>query len=462
MDSQNSSSSVLWLIVIGFFTWLVFGFGCTPEAPPVEPAAPIAVTERLTIITPHNSHIREAFENGFSDWYFSRTGDYVQVEWIVLGTPLCVDYVDQIFSEHTDGPVRRVPDIMFGGGVTDHAVLAKRGQCQPLELGDVLTNIPAAINGLPTRDEKGQWFATGLSSIGLLVNKRCCTERGISFPGTWSDLADPQYYSWIGMADPEASGSHRQAMVFTLQSLGWEKGWPVLLRMMANSRAIVGGSRDVLNHIGNGVFLAGFCVNFDGLARVDASGGEMSYINPAGATVATPAVLSVLRTARDVGLAEQFVRFCFSEKGQLLWCARADALEYSSDTLYHYPIDPTVYEKFADKLAVKENPFETDFGLHLDLAKAEAQAGALLVLVEAATGKNHIALQNTWMKIIDAGMNPEQVQMLCAPPLPEEQMLDLGRQYLAADQNAAAAMVEEWSAKFSELYSKVAASVTAG
>jgi ABC-type Fe3+ transport system substrate-binding protein len=429
--------------------FLAVGAACTKDGATVEPT-PAPAPRKLTIITPHSAEIREAFEMGFSDWCLAHRGTFAQIDWIPRGTPRSVDYISRVFSGLDDGGARLTPDLMFGGGIADHMLLAERGHSMKLDLGDALERIPAEVNGLPTRDPAGRWFATGLSSFGIVYNRRACRERGIEPPATWADLADPRFQGWLGVADPTASGSHHQAMIFILQSQGWERGWSTLIRVLANTRALVDSSSAVLDQIGAGVFLAGFAVNFDGLARVDRSAGELAYVNPPGATAVTPDVTSVLKSAADVQLAEDFIRFCLSDAGQATWSVKAEFRASGGATLYHYPIDPGLYATRANELSVTENPFETDFGMALDLELASKRGAALIPLVRAVCEENHILLQRAWGAVLAAAERPAALAELCAPLSDEPTALRMAAEHQHATPARAREIEAEWSALFRE------------
>lgn len=429
-------------------------WGC-PQERTNKPQAAAPPLRRLTIITPHNAKIRSAFSHGFSEWRDAQGRPPVTIEWIVRGTPQCVEYVDRLFTGAAEGRELVAPDVMFGGGIADHALLASKGYAMKVELADAPGSIPRELHGMPLRAPDNEWFATGLSSFGLVFNERDCGLRGIAPPQTWADLADPRFAGWIGLAAPEASGSHRQAMVLIIEHQGWEKGWATLLRILANARAVLDSSSTVLDQVEHGVFLAAFAVNFDGLARADDSGGRVVYVNPAGATAVMPDVLSVLKTAKDVPLSQDFVRYCLSEPGQTLWGMRAEVTGRAAPTLYHYPIDPHLYEEHADQLAVTENPYKTDFGLKVDADRAQKLAGALVPLMRAAAGGNHVLLQRAWEAIIQSGMDAEAVAELTRAPLTEEEAFALAERYAAADAESADALVAEWSAKFRAQYEGV-------
>lgn len=433
-------------------------FCCVPgcaDRPATQTSAGAGSTKKLTIITPHNERIRSAFETGFSDWHHANYGTHVDIQWIVRGTPECVAYIDRVFSAHVDARPRTLPDLMFGGGIDDHRILAARGLSRSVRLGDALEGLPAEVAGLPTRDPEGHWFATGLSSFGIVYNERLCREYDINPPATWEDLADPRFRSWVAVADPANSGSHRQCMVLILQHLGWKEGWPAIIRILANARALVDRSADVLLQVRAGIAMAGFAVNFDGMTLAADNDGAIGYVNPHGATAATPSVTSVLESATELELAGSFLRYCLSEPGQLVWSVRSSAHSAYSPTLYHYPLSPAIYRDFADDLSVSENPLQTDFGIRLDLERADQQVSILTPLVRAACGENHVLLQRAWKAVIDAGMPTEALHVLTSPPFDESTAYEFGQIHRDAEPAQARKMEEEWSAMFRVRYQRV-------
>ncbi len=413
-------------------------------------------SETLTIITPHSQQIRDAFEVGFSNWYRENRGGYVTIDWIVRGTPQCVQYIEDIFNGSAGPAVAKTPDLMFGGGITDHEELARKDRSARVDLSEAMTDIPAEVRGLPTRHPDMRWFATGLSSFGIVYNDDMCRQRGIDPPTTWADLGDPRFRGWLAIADPSLSGSHRQAMMLVLESEGWNEGWGTLLRALANTRALALGSNDVLRQIESGILLAGFAVNFDGLALAHATDGKIRYINPPNATAVSPDVSSVLRCASNARLASDFLRYCLSTDGQLAWGAKSEEHNAYGPTLYHYPIDPKIYTEFAGKLAVAENPYEVDFGISADrVERGQQYVPALIPLVDAACGENHVLLQQAWEAVVDAGMPQDALAELTKAPMDEAEAIEAGKKLESAGPEEAARTREEWSTMFRDRYEHV-------
>ncbi len=453
-------------IALRFFGLLLaagalFGPLACQRDPTAATTQPVGPQKRLVILTPHSEDIRTTFAAGFARWYLSNRSAPVYIEWIYRGTPQCVQYVRELPAARAQGAPAPTPDLMFGGGISDHAALAAGGWSRPLPLPDD-ARIPPEIHGLPTRDEQHRWHATGLSSFGLVVNERAAAARGIAPPTTWADLADPRFYGWVAIADPRSSGSHRECLTIILQRHGWPEGWSLIVRTLANTRALNNRSGEALRQVDSGVSLVTYAVNFDGQALAADSGGALRYIDPPSATAVTPDVISVLKTASDPELAADFVRYVLSDEGQSLWGVPREQRTALGATLYHYPIVPALYETHAGRLAVARNPLTEDFGVKLDLPRAARQAAALRVLVPAAAaGDNGLRLQQLWKRLIDAGLPAAAVAMLTAPPLDEPALAALAEQVEAAP-DAEEAALADWTARFAKLYADVAALLGSG
>ena len=206
-----------------------------------------------------------------------------------------------------------------------------------------------------------------------------------------------------------------------------------------------------------GVILAGFAVNFDGLRRVQENRAVLHYLNPAGATAVTPDISSILKTAADSRLAQQFVRFYLSEEGQATWSATAKSQNGLNQTLYHYPIKPSLYESHKGKLAVEDNPFETNFGIQINQAVAVKQSESLVPLVAAICNENYILLQQTWAAIRAFGMNESALAKLCEPIIGEQEAFDAVKKLQDADESQASPLHQEWSDAFRKQLKEVIA-----
>lgn len=430
--------------------------GCSNGSSP-RPRPPVTV-KTLTVLTPHNADIQRAFLLGFSDWYQKNHDKnvHVQIDWVIRGTPQCVDYVHDLFTLSTEAKPRPTPDVLFGGGVTDHQVLAEAGWSKPLQLGELLAPLPREIGGYPTYDEKGRWHATAIARFGILYNQQVCDARGIVPPASWSDLADPRFSGWLAIADPSASGTTLQSFALILQEQGWDAGWPTIIRILGNTRALARRSATALDQVYTGESIASFSINYDGQQRVDESEGRLRFVVPAGIATVSPAAVSVLTCAQDPALAEAFVRYNLSEDGQKLWGLRAEHGSVNAPTLYHYPIVPAIYEKFAADLSVEGNPLTGDLGRRVDLQQSRAQLSALEpLLVAASRGENHLLLQKAWEAVVAAGRPAAALAQLIAAPTDEPSALELGRRFRELPEHEAAQLLDEWSQKMRQRYESI-------
>lgn len=441
------------LLMIGSVaTTLLLGLtGCR------KPAEDTPVPAQLVILTPHNETIRDTFQEGFWNWHVRARGVPVEITWIYRGTPQCVDYVADGTKPRGEGDRYTPADLMFGGGLTDHARLAALGLSQPIDVGDALAALPAEVQGTPTRDPNKHWFTTGLSSFGILYNAEACRQRDIAPPQTWADLAAPRFAGWLAIADPAASGSHRECCVLILEQLGWDAGWQTLMGILANTRALNSRSGDALRQVRAGTALATFAVNFDGLAEVAESDGALAYVDPAGLTSATPDFISGLTTGRNSQVARDFIRYVLSEEGQTLWGVERDHRAPYGQTLYHYPIVPAIYTKYAGHMAGLRDPSVEPLGKPLDAQRAAHLGRLVSPLVWAICGEGrHVLLQQAWARataLDPADANAAALRTaLAAPPFDLSAGLAQGAQLENASDADVAALRAKWAAEFAARY----------
>lgn len=424
----------------------------------IDPAPP---PSRLVIVTPHNETIRRTFYEGFSEYYDQTHDQPVAIQWIHRGSPQCVECIEDAATNSEIALRGLAPDLMFGGGVTEHQRLVEMGLARPMKAkAPEEALLPKTLLGVPLLDEQNYWHATALSGFGIFVNRRACIEREIAAPRTWADLADPAYYGWVAMADPARSGSNRFCLGLILQRHGWDEGWSLILRTAANCRALFPSSSEAITAVSSGLCLSGYSVNFVALQEAQRhDAGRLDYVSPADASAITPDLITVAKYASVPDLAEEFVRYCLSEEGQALWSLRGGrpgAEEGASQrTLFRYPVLPTMYEKYADKLAVGDNPFERTSDFAVDMELERKQAAIVVPLLAAACGDNHILLQRAWKAVIDRGLPEDAVAELTKPLFTEAEALELGARYQRGEE--AGELDAQWAASFREKYEKVLA-----
>lgn len=442
--------AVLGLLIVPLVSlWIGCGRG-TPAAP-----SNASRIRTLQVLTPHSEETRTAFASGFSTWCLANYGQQVHVNYVYRGTPECVEFARQAPQQRAAGAPGIVADVFFGGGIAAHAELAAAGLSRPIRLRDERGGPGPRVQGLPTRDPDLRWMATSLNTFGIVCNEAACAARGITPPATWTDLAEPRLYGWLSIANPRYSGSHREAMVLILTHLGWEPGWGVLIRTLANARALESRSGDALRQVRSGAALATLAVNSDGLSLAEGSKGALRYVDPPGATAASPNLISILAAGENQDLADLFVLYVIGEPGQALWGVRGDLRHPAGRSLYHYPISEAVYAQYGRDLCLARNPFTEEFGLTLDASVSRKMGRLVQCLVEAACGPNHVPLQLTWEALIARGLPPEPLAELLAPPFDAATAQALGDQLAGASEEEVAARMHDWSALFAEKYARV-------
>ncbi len=302
----------------------------------------------IVVITPHNEFIRGEFERGFRAWHMEHYGEPVAIEWdIPGGTSEIKKLLEKSHRQALlDGASSIQTDVFFGGGSFEYTDLARPfplpGAASPGEpvlavapLSDqVLAEaFPSAdIGGRRLFSEDKRWFASAISTFGIVFNPERIEELKLPSPATWADLADPRLQGWVAMTNPSQSGSVLTAFETIILRRGWAEGWAILLRAGANARTFSGSSSEIPKRVSAGACAAGVCIDF--FARAEAqvvngagSGGgtRVAFVAPRGETVIDPDPVAVLNGAREPELAAHFVEFCLSPQGQALWQFRKDA-----------------------------------------------------------------------------------------------------------------------------------------
>lgn len=461
MLATPQSTRLVGCLVHGLCGWAILSGlgGCDQRAAVGVPAGP--KVEQLVVVTPHNEIIRSVFEDAFSDWHHDKHGSYVEIHWIAAGTPQCLEYVREAGQPAFVRAERAIPDVLFGGGPLEHQEVADQGLSRPVDLSEIETDLPGEIRGMATRGAGNRWHSSALSSFGVLVASRACRQRGIAEPTTWQDLADPRFHGWLAVADPQRSGSNLHCFITVLQKYGWDQGWGILMRILANCRALSGSSADVISNVTSGMCLAGFTVNFSALHEVEQHApGVLAFVAPSDAIAVTPDPVSVLTYAQNHVVGERFARFCVSDAGQRIWGFKAEQRGGHNDTLFRYPIHPKFYREHRNELSVADNPFDLDSVLVLDPETTKKQSGIIVPLVQAACGDNHILLQRCWRKIIDSGLSEAALAELLQPVVSESEAYRELDEYRKGNAEAAA-LVARWSERFREKYRRVEEAIDA-
>jgi len=434
---------IVLIALIGFFLALA-------------PARPTQGEEfDLEIITPHNENIQAEFEQAF----VRHVGRPLRIRWVKKGTGEIIRQLDAQERAVQGGSFGL--DVFFGGGVPDHDLAADRGYLEAPRLPEeILRGIPDKIAGVANYDRRGLWFGSALSSFGVLINRRGLNNQKLPEIQRWEDLASPQMFGWVVIADPRKSASVRVAYELILQQYGWEKGWPLLMQMTANSRRIMDSSSAVPNEIATGDALAGPCIDFYAYGRVAEAGSDvLAYINPVGGSAITPDPISMLRKPPHRELAKQFIAFVLSPEGQRLWVLPPGVPGGPvRHALYRMPVRPDVCQQYADQLLIKDPYREAEAGtfrvVNDELQRARNKL--LSELMGAALIDQHQSLRDAWKALIDGGMKPAALAEWNALPFDEPTSLELARKLESSDREAKE-LTRQWTRFFKDKYQRVRA-----
>ncbi len=263
-------------------------------------------------------------------------------------------------------------DLFFGGGPHDFQSQADAGT---LVAADVKTGcglaaiakrhpewfseegIPEIVSGQPFRDKEMRWCGTCLSSFGIVFNRDVLHRLGIKKePAVWEDLADPRLLGQVALADPSKSGSATQAFEMIIQQQmqiavakvkakpgrlrkpadieaagvreGWLEGLRLIQRIAGNARYFADASPKTPLEVGRGDAAAGMCIDFYGRSseetvRQPDGTSRVGFVAPLGGTTLTVDPIGLMRGAPEPQLAESFIEFVLSERGQKLWDFKA-------------------------------------------------------------------------------------------------------------------------------------------
>ncbi|MHC4917820.1 MAG: ABC transporter substrate-binding protein [Planctomycetota bacterium] len=408
--------------------------------------------DQLRIVSPHWEGIREEFTAAFEEHWREKTGRRVKVVFLDLGgTGKCLRHI------RSTPMVERKEDLFFGGGVHSCLGLAKDGLLQPVAIPDEARGaIPEKLGSFLIRDSGDLWFATCLSTFGISYNREVLRRIDAPEPREWEDLTDPRLVGWVGSGNPKFSGAVHMCYEIILQSYGWEEGFGVITRMAGNVRSFTEGSNSIPRDAALGQVAAGGTIDFYALDKVFRLGGEsMGYATPARLPVITGDPVALLKGAPNREVAEEFVRFCLSEKGQRLWFLRPGEPGGPREFfLGRIPVRPALCDALD-----RPNPFKLTGLTGWSGSKAGRRWRIIGDMLHTVMVEPHDDLREAWRALIAAGMPQAELGEFGAPPCSEEEFMRLAAWYgeekvPAGEKNA---QLSEWGTWARKKYARVRA-----
>ena len=305
--------------------------------------------DRLVIITPHNDSIRNEFGEAFAEHWKEKTGRSIYIDWRAPGGGGDILRIIDGSYAAAEGLGREGTelDVFFGGGTKDFIKQASLDHLAKIEVFETHPEwfgedkLPSGFSGETYYDAGHRWVGACVSQFGIVYNRDVLDWMGVSPPQEWSDLGDPLYFGKLALADPTKSSSVTQAFEMLVQEQmqnvirekgdspesraeGWRRGMNLLQKFAANARYFTDSASKIPHDVAMGDAAAGTCIDFYGRSFEDAvrnhaGTSRVRWISPEGGTSLNVDSVAILRGAPQMEIAQEFVTFCLSERGQLLW-----------------------------------------------------------------------------------------------------------------------------------------------
>lgn len=440
--------------------------GGKSDAPTTGAPAPEAKVagndpNKLVIVSPHDEAIKHELTPVFRTWYAKQyPGKPVpEIEWQDRGGSVEINkYLMSAYSALGDKKSQGIGiDLYFGGGTPAHAQLKAKGLSAPVQLDPtIMQAIPAQLAGVNLRDPDNCWFGVVLSSFGIIYNKPGLKAKSLPEPTTWADLANPNYYNTLILADPAKSGSARVCYEVILQKHGWEQGWSLLMQIAGNTREFATGSSAVPREVAQGSALAGMCVDYYAYSQIAKTGADvLGYVSPANATAVTPDPIGMLAGAPHPELAKAFITFTLSSTCQDLFGLKMGAPGGpAKDNLFRMPILPEFYKHDASTTLVTSNPYSSTTSFNVNEKQSDQRAPIIGPLFTAGFLSNKAALQQAWQTVNSHPQQPELKTKFIATPFTEPQSIELTTRYTSSPREAIG-FDRTWQEAFKARYEEI-------
>ncbi len=348
-------------------------------------AAPAELT-RLVILTPHGADIRREFTEAFRDYERREHQRDVDIDWRTPGgTSEITRFMDdrfraafaERFPEHRAAilgfnqanqdertpPAERAAraaflasevgigaDLLFGGGEFAFRTHSDKGYVvdtglqaqEPTWFAGAEPIIPQNVSGETVYDKRGRYYGACFGVFGIAYSPDRLAELRIAPPTGWADIADPAYRGQLTLTDPTKSGAAATTFERILQqrmaahaadlpadlAAGWQDGFSVIKRLVANSRWITDSASKPTRDAVRGDCVAGMAIDFQAKIESAYAGGHdgtparLRFVVPVGGTSVSSDPIAVLRGAPQPALAAEFLHFVLSPDGQRLWNQR--------------------------------------------------------------------------------------------------------------------------------------------
>jgi ABC-type Fe3+ transport system substrate-binding protein len=415
----------------------------------------------LIVISPNNRNIEREFAEAFSLHHALEQGQRVKIDFreISGGGNAILDYLRKQYGLSKEETKTARIDVVWGGGEDNFITMAEEDILQRMEIPKSFReHVPALYGGLAMFDSEGYWAGTAISAFGFLYNKAILDRLGRAHPKTWDDLGKAEYFDLLALADPTQSSSAAAVNEMIVQSgKDWPDGWAKLLDILGNAKKYFDGASGAADAVTSVAPIA-TCIDFYGAMRVNRYPDQLEYVSPAGQTALTPDPIAILKNPPHPELAQRFVDFVLSRRGQALW-----ALPVGADDgpvykpLFRTPIRRDVFDSYKGKLLEGiSDPFASGQEMKLDLAMRDVRFGLLRHLVRAAALDNRELLKQAKQALIDSDFEASRAKLFYELPpnvRTREQITEVAARL--GDETQREKIVTDWAAFFRAKYRKV-------
>jgi ABC-type Fe3+ transport system substrate-binding protein len=389
-------------------------------------ALPAYGGDKLVILSPHRKSIQDEVIPLFKDFYKSKYGTEVEIDWLDQGgTSDDVRFVKSKFAKNakTSGI-----DLFWGGGTATFLDLNGEKILAPFKLPAALAKeVPPTAAGVPLYNKDKTWIGTAMSSFGIFFNKKLLQMDKLPEPKSWSDLADPKFINQLSLTDPRRSGTAATMNNIVLESMGWDKGWQMLSEIAGNTNKFTYSSSDPIKAVVSGDAAASMVIDFYALPKVLEIGPDnLGFTMPSGQTILDPDPIAILKGAPNSKTAERFVEFVLSPEVQKLWLlpvGQKDGPKLAP--LGRMAVNTVAYEQTEGRRLFPFNPFKEKAYLQMDLDKVAKTQQVFNDLIGAIQIDTHEDLKTAWKAIIKRGSKPAEVAEFGKPPVTQAELMKL-------------------------------------
>jgi spermidine/putrescine-binding protein len=293
-----------------------------------------------------------------------------------------------------------------------------------------------------------------MAGFGVIYNKPVLQRLNLPVPQSWSDLTQPEIFSWIGMADPRKSGSVHMAFEIILQAYGWERGWQILTAMSANIRSFTTYGAQTPKDVVLGEIAYGLSIDSYAWAQINEFGADrIGFVMPPDLTVVSGDAIAILKGAQHRTAAKEFINFVLSEAGQKLLLLRQGEPDGPQQyELAKFSILPGLYSRVQGRASVQLNPFEWSSKFHYDAEKGSTRWGIVNDLIGSLLIEPNKELKAAWRKAIRQGTAAQQLPKLAQVPISESEVAALAMTEGWNDPTFRNRRLHEWSAFAQQKY----------